>query len=183
MRYVQYNLHCNRNDSRGVHKLSELAIPGHGASARVSILAFQATPRFTLQVGRARERISLKHEVVKQLKDVIESAEGFISAWQDYLNVDGLHSDSCMKAAFTTVTEAAAIFRELCDLGERRRRSLWPESMQEKLIGILERAEDIQENLALLIDDEARDELRNILTEAGLDGRMLVREDANKTSS
>jgi hypothetical protein len=164
----------------GVFTVTELAIAGHESSARVSILAFQATPRFTLEVGRARERISLKHEVVKKLKDVIDSAGGFISAWQDYLNVDGLHSESCLKAAFTTVSEAAAIFRELCELWEHRR-SLWSSSMQEKLIAVLEQVEDIQENLALLIDDEARDELRNILIEAGLDGRALVREDA-KTS-
>ncbi len=173
-----FNITCALQ--RGVFTVSELAIVGHESSARVSILAFQATPRFTLEVGRVRERISLKHEVAKKLKDVIDSGGGFISAWQDYLNVDGLHSEACMKAAFTTVSEAAAIFRELCELWEHRR-SLWPQNMQEKLIAILEQAEDIQENLALLIDDEARDELRNILTEAGLDGRALVREDA-KTS-
>jgi hypothetical protein len=169
-RYLEYM------SSKGI-RMSKLATSCDESSARVSALAFQATPRFTLIVGRARERISLKQEAEKILKDVIDAGHGFVSAWQNYLNVDSLHSEPCLKAAFTTVTETTAIFGELCNLWDRKP-SLWSRRRQEMLVAILEQVEDVQDNLAVLIDDDARNELRNILTEAGLDGHALVREDA-----
>jgi hypothetical protein len=43
---------------------------------------------------------------------------------------------------------------------------------------MLEQLEDIQESLAILIDDDARTELQGILQEAGIDGQMLGRKDA-----
>lgn len=154
-------------------------------SSRVSTLAFQATPRFTLVLGRAHERFSQKKEVTDKqtneiagrLKEVIQIGNEFIAAWQDYLNVSGLHSPGCLRAAFTTVSTATDLFRELGNFNGSKR-ALWGDDKQDRLLTILEQMEDIQENLALLIDDDARGELQRILTEAGMDGRVLVPEDA-----
>ena len=91
--------------------------------------------------------------------------------------MDVLHSEGCLRAAFTTVSEGTRILTDLYEIAEGEP-ELWPANLQDKLRHILEQFEDIQENLALLIDDDSRNELRSILEEAGIAGQALERKDA-----
>lgn len=159
-------------------------------SAAASKLAFQESIGFASEVGAARAKMDCivnKHDPISILqpliKNLLKHAERHIRAWHSYLNVTGLHSEGCLRAAFATVSENTKGFSRLCDTGEQLLGKLphshyWTAAGQAKLTRMLEQLEDIQESLAILIDDDARTELQGILQEAGIDGQMLGRKDA-----
>jgi hypothetical protein len=162
-------------------------------AAAVSAAAFQESARFANELGVVREKfrsftagnrdpISI---LEPPLTDILAHAERHIAVWHAYLNVPVLHSEGCMRAAFATVTANKDLFSTLCSLGEKlheRCAVYWNQEAQNGLTRVLERLEDIQDNLAVLLDDNARTELQSILTEAGIDGRMLERKDAEGSS-
>jgi hypothetical protein len=150
------------------------------SSSMVSALAFSASARFTAEVGATSVRISLKNlqePAADLLNELFKSADEYTSAWHRYLNVEGLHSDGCLRAAFATVSEGTRIFEQVYQIGEKQR-AIRNAETQQQLLRILEHFEDIQENLALLIDDEARGELKRVLAEAGIEAHALERKDA-----
>jgi hypothetical protein len=174
-------------DPKGLHAKAGYLLPvdhtrfyveGLGAmplesSSMVSALAFSASTRFAVEVGATTARISLKdlqESTAGMLNELFKSADEYISARHRYLNVEDLHSDGCLRAAFATVSEGTRIFDQVYRIGEQHR-DIFKAETQHQLLQILEQVEDIQENLTLLSDDEARGELKRILEEAGIEGR------------
>ncbi|MBF6571230.1 MAG: hypothetical protein IVW54_20390 [Candidatus Binataceae bacterium] len=147
---------------------------------KASALAFRESIRFATDIGAARARTGTSYDPEQLARELIDSAKQSVSAWHNYLNVDGLHSDGCLRAAFTTTSEGTRLLGEVCKIGPEHPQVL-SKKTQNELQHIFEQFEDIQENLELLIKDEARDELRRILAEAGIEGRMLEREDAESS--
>lgn len=160
------------------------------ASAAASKIAFQESIGFATEVGAARAKMACiadQHDPISILqpliKGLLKHAERHIRAWHSYLSVKGLHSEGSLRAAFATVSENTKGFSGLRNMGEHLlkkspRSHYWTAAGQAKLTQALKDLEDIQENLAILIDDDARGELKSILEEAGIDGRPLDRKDA-----
>lgn len=158
------------------------------ASARESTAVFSGSIEFASEMGSIRRQMqeALTEEESTRLafhdavKDALAITDAQINSWHDYLSVNRLHTDGCLRAAFYTVTGIVKLFTAVCEIGDRAQRrapNLWTADVQDDFTHALERLEDIQESLAVLIDDEARSELRSALRDAGIESKMLDRED------
>lgn len=154
--------------------------------SKIPTEVFADSIEFALEVGDARakmrafDREAVALDLNALMRDVLAKAEQQIETWHNYLSVDQLHSDGCLRAAFSTVTALCKGFGTIRDIGHsihRREPDFFTTDMLDDYSQIVESFEDIQESLAVLIDDEARDELRSVLRDAGIESKMLDRKD------
>jgi hypothetical protein len=141
-------------------------------------VAVLASMHFASEIGAAQTEIERSETVQEELiSRLIIEAKTVIASWQNFLNVEGSHSKDSLLAVFSLVSAGVKLFEAVCRLQEQKQ--VISKSMRDELSDILADIEDIQEILAILIDDEARAELQSILNEAGLQALVLEQVDGD----
>jgi hypothetical protein len=166
------------------------AIAHEGPDEQVFAEAVSGSVHLAAEIGSASNAIEgaddrpVSSIIEPRMTAMIADSKKAIAAWHAYLNVDRLHSDHCLRVSFITVSSLTPLleeFRTLTAAVHERHPDYVPDHIVEEVTSIADDYEDILASLAILIDDDARAALQSLLVDAGLDGRMLSRENGAGT--